>query len=46
MASSQPQPSNYSIKAIPGVFMLGIAPHGYYLARMMAATSLEYNNAA
>lgn len=45
MASPTPNPGNWSLKAIPTAFALGLVPHSYYLVRLMAATKGQMSTA-
>lgn len=45
MASQNMTPANWSIKAIPTAFALGLMPHSYYLIRLMMATRGQISTA-
>lgn len=45
MSSATTNPYNYSLQSVPAAFVLGIAPHGYILGRLMIATSGKLSNA-
>lgn len=36
--------NNYSIHSIPAAYALGLAPHGYYLVKMMANAKGKASN--
>lgn len=45
MASPVQTPNNWSIKAIPMAFGLGLVPHLYYTSRLMLASNGKMSNA-
>ncbi|KAK3615046.1 hypothetical protein LTR56_026836 [Elasticomyces elasticus] len=45
MANTLPAPNNWSIKAIPLAFGLGLVPHLYFTSRLMFATNGKMSNA-
>ena len=45
MATTAPNPTNWSLQAVPAAFALGLVPHSYYLIRLMAATKNQMSTA-